>query len=541
MTTANGQAFGGETVISPNATPFVFVSQINASNTGIQVVFINTNLPGISTDVRFEGGFGDLSTPVIQWTSLATNRNGVPTATNLLYVTDQFGSFPTNTLMTNSYTLSGVPVLSPYNYSFFRSFAGFTNLPGSNQSFDTQTLFANIGRVTNAYAALGINVADVSFAPDSTTGPASLTNFPGRISIVASNSLNLSRTKITGPNYISIAASNNFVGSSNATIIVPNMDIDVGSTTGLLQITNLVAPSVPRINGPIDLWSGRWTNTFMVGTNGPFTNTFHILIVDSGLAPTAPVSVLNFTARSTNQATGEPGNVVISDVLNITNSFLIEAENLTVTTNDASALNPTGEINFFNQTADFSVSLPILQNLTNFGVIDIPVNANFTRATPYTSFVNHGLIGGEGMSIFSDYVENTSLGVGIFQVGSVFLTNDSFGALLDGEDGTITVQAGTARLTNDSFLSLGDQTLTANNLTVIGHVFDTSGALTLSVSNSAVDGGAASSNFWTAANGINLLVKPMSGDFLGTTITLTSPAESEVDDTWAGLDLGATS
>ncbi len=43
-------------VTPPNATPFVFTNMVDSSNVTYQVVFINTNLPGIATDVRRQGG-----------------------------------------------------------------------------------------------------------------------------------------------------------------------------------------------------------------------------------------------------------------------------------------------------------------------------------------------------------------------------------------------------------------------------------------------------------------------------------------------------
>ncbi len=427
-------------------------------------------------------------------------------------------------------------------------------MPLLTRQYDAQAIFGTAFPATNAYSALEVNVQPVTFAPDVSAAASTLTNLPGRMAISATNWLDLTRAKITGANYLNLVASNHFVGSSNAQIVIPNMDINVGSTNGMLAISNLVSSSVPRFTGIIDMWSGRWTNvlvTTVAGTNFYLTNTYHVLIVNSGLSPTAPVNVLNFAAASTNTATLAPGNVFISDVLDITNTLLIKSQNLTITTNAPGSQNSTGQLNLLSPDLVWSASLPILQNLTNWGVINIAGTADFdgnrqppyyttSFGEPYLSFVNHGLIITEGNNVSANYFENSSSGIGVFQFGALSFTNSTFGALLYSAAGPITMQAGTALLTNDTILAAnGDVTLNTGNLTAIGHSFQASGSLTLSVSGTLNDGGAVSSNFWFLTNGISLLVKPTTGDFLGTTVTLNAPAGQEVFDVmWAGLDVG---
>ncbi len=154
----------------------VFQTEVRFSpNTYYQVVFINTNLPGIATDVRFEPGFV-ASIPVVQWSTVVTNTSGVPIATNFLYLSDAFGANPTNFLVTNSFTLSGTSILSPFNYSFNRSFPNYTNLPAANMVYDPQTIFANAFVATNAYSALEVNVQPVTFQSDGSAAASSLTN-----------------------------------------------------------------------------------------------------------------------------------------------------------------------------------------------------------------------------------------------------------------------------------------------------------------------------------------------------------------------------
>jgi hypothetical protein len=514
-------------------TAYVWTNQINQSNFIYQVVFINTNLPGISTDVRFQPS-DQASVPVIQWTAIVTNNLGLPTLTNYLYLSDRFGSFQTNFLITNSFSFSSIPEPAPFNFVFNRSFFEYTNLPHGNfPNYDANVIFTNAFPATNAYAAYEVNVQPVSFAPDLTALASPLTNLPGRIQIAATNWLDLTRATVTGANYLNLYAPTHFVGSGGAEIIVPNMDINVGSTNGTLSISNLVAPEVPRFTGIIDMYSARWTNV-VAGV----TNTYHVLIVNSGLSPTSPVSVLNFTGHTTNAGVG----VLISDTLNIVSNFSIDSPSLTVTT--------SGEINLESLSQSWSASIPNLRNLTNFGLIDL-LDASFfytvTNNQPYNAFVNHGDIATGGATVLANYMENTGSisniigGVGLTNLtGLAGLTNFP-GAFLYASEGLLSIQAGTAVLSDGFILSpQGDIAISAGNLIVNTHDIDASGSLTLSVTNVLNDGGAESGNFWQAGDGANLLKVAANGDFLGTTLTLNVPNPgNEVDNVWSAKDLGA--
>lgn len=532
-------------VSPPFASAFVFETPINASNTSIQVVYINTNLPGISTDVRFEGGGGLPATPIIKWEAVITNNLGLLGKTvtvNDLYLSDIFGSFATNFVFTNSFTFTGVPQIVPYNYSFSRSdptLVGYTNLPGANAPFDARVLFGNAFPATNAYSAYGVTLAPVTAIPDPTLPGSTFTNVPGRLLINAGTSLDLTQTKVTGANFLSLVSTNHFAGSANAQNDSPYMDMFLGTTNGMMSISNTVPPFVPRFTGPIDMWSGRWTN---VDANG-FTNTYHILIVNAQFTPTSPVQVLNCGLRST--------NVTISDTLNINNTFLINGNALTITSNTPDAATPYGQVNVLSGDIIWSASLPTLQNLTNFGLISLlnigdfvgkrnpPYFANsFTE--PYMSFINHGLISDSGTSILANYVENS--GVGLIITNDLFIsTTSNNSALIYSSVGPITVNANTAQLVNAGFSApAGDIAIGAGTLMVSNHFLTASGALTLLVTNSMTDGGT-TSNFWSVGDGMNLLVKPATGDLLGTTITNTCPAGLEVINTWAGNDRGASS
>jgi len=236
--------------------------------------------------------------------------------------------------------------------------------------------------------------------PDFNLPGSVISNTPGRIVINADRVLDLTRAKITGPNYMNLVATNHYVGSTNAQISSPYMDINLGSTNGQINITNLVAPLIPRINGPCDLWSGRWTNI----VNG-VTNRYHVLMVNARLAPTAQAFVLNLALRST--------NVVISDRLNVVTNLLITAQSLTLSSNSLGSPTASGELNLSSPNIIWTAGLPLLQSVTNWGIITVPnstyfagvrqtpyYNTNFTQ--PYQNFVNHGSIATSGNITWSN-------------------------------------------------------------------------------------------------------------------------------------------
>lgn len=512
----------------PNALAFANTNQINPSNITYQVVFINNNLTGVTAQVSF-APLDDFAVPVIKWSAVVTNAGQI--ATNTLFLSDYFGAYTNLALVTQNFTISGVPQPSPFNYIFSRGFIGFDTFPAGNtlyrpslfaNAFDTNAPFST----TNEYSAYSVSIGQTTVRPDFNLPGSVISNTPGRIVINADKVLDLTRAKITGPNYMNLLATNHYVGSTNAQIISPYMDINLGSTNGQMNITNLVAPLIPRINGKCDLWSARWTN-IVAGV----TNRYHVLIVDAELAPTAQAFVLNLGLRST--------NVVISDILNVVSNALITAQSLTLSSNSVGSPTSSGQLNLSSANLIWTGSLPLLQSLTNWGVITMPNSAyfagvrqapyfttNFTQ--PYQSFVNHGSISTSGNTTWATYFENSGSGTNPATISSKF--------------GPMVLQAGTAVMSDGSFaVSGGDVNLACGSLSISSQAIVTSGALSLYVTNQITDGGGASNNSWQVSDGFNLPIKPVSGDLLGTTVNNICPAGAEVENLWAGLDFGASS
>jgi hypothetical protein len=255
--------------------------------------------------------------------------------------------------------------------------------------------------------------------------------------------------------------------------------------------------------------------------------------VDSQLSPTAPAQIQDLTLRSTNVAGGD-GNLVISDVLNITRSMMLEAERITVTTNVSGGPTLAGEINLLSTDITWPASTPRLQYLTNAGAIRSG-NAFFfggSRTTPhfssnfnepYIAFVNRGTVTTEGSLIWADYFENT----GTFNAGLSF--------------GSVALESQDTRLTNGSFLSLNaDLSIKTGDLVITNHLLQAGRKIILSISNSITDTGVSNANHWAVGRGFDLLVKPPTGDLLGTTISETAATAVDNIHTWAGEDRGLT-
>jgi hypothetical protein len=527
-------------VVPPEAEAFEYTNQVNPSNFTFQVVIVNTNIVtnGISVSVGFEPGNHGFHIPVIQWAAAVTN--GQTPGTNALYLLDAFGSDTNLALATNGVSLTGLPFLVPTNYTITRFFPDFSFLPTANATYDG-TVFTGLFPITNQYSALGVTIAPVTATPDPSSSVSSITNIPGRIQINASNNLDLTLATITGPNYLNLTATNNFVGSAGAQLIYPYADINLGTTNGTLIVSNLVAPYVARFDGTIDCYSARWTNITAAG----ITNEYHVLIVDAELQPFSPVQLNTLTLRST--------NIYISDILNVASNLLLNAQQVTIVSNACGAANSVGEINILNDNIVWSSSFPVLQNLTNWGLISLSNTvyfegirqnpyypSNFTQ--PYLALVNHGEINCSGVTIWADYFENTGGGVGIITNCDGSTTNATNLAFILSSFGPFNLQCNNAIMTNGAVEVgfIGGINITSGALIISNQTLLANGALTLTVTNLLTDmaTNSVSSNLWQIADGMNLPILPAGGDLRGTTILSTAPGNAKVYNVWAGQDRG---
>lgn len=350
-----------------NSISYIHQDVLGPSNVVTRAVFIEDTSP---TNVYYNVYFGN---------------NGIGTGTATIewigsYQDPVTGNYSSNYLYLNDDYLEGIATNLPYNnnglpenFTVQESTVPLINATPAPVGFMPYPP----GGITNIYVFADINVLSTSESTNQIANGA-ISNFLGRVEISATNDLDLSYSQITGLNYLSLQATNQFDGSVGASIEAPYSDISLGVTNGFLTISNLMTPTFLDWSGNIQAWSTRWLEVDSTGV----TNDYRVLIVGSQLDPTTLAQVQNMMLHGT--------NLVISDSLNIFGSFSADAQNLTVTTNGigVGATSQEGELNINNPGIFFGSSLPNLRNFTNNGAIQfgnlaqLIANSNNVSVTP---------------------------------------------------------------------------------------------------------------------------------------------------------------
>jgi hypothetical protein len=500
----------------PSATAYQnpLVAQ-GPSNNLYQVVFLQNADPSVSANVYFLGD------SIVEWVWRSTNIVTAATQTNHLFLFDSIPSMPTLGVVPNGIGPPSIGYRATYiptNYFFALGDLGFLGAPASPGLFNAIGPSTNMTTEYSAYEALfqptTVIVSDVAGQ--------NYSNAPGRIEITADKQLDLSSSRIAGLNYLRLTAPNNFTNDFKTRILTAVADYNLGVTNATMTVSNLMAPTCPRLDGYVDLFSTRWTNVATVITpfsTNTFTNRYCITMVDSHLTNTAPTSLQNLTLHA-------PTNVIISDLLNVVSSITIDTYNVTLTANGPGAQTPFGQLNFPASPPLGASAFPRLRNLTNYGIISIQNTAAFgapPQSNWLSSFVNHGSVLTLGCSIWATNFEST----GRVEAGP----------------GAINVTATSAVLSNGVFNSTYNSiNLTSGSLFISNQVLNAGLGLTIQATNSLTDGGPASGNVWSAGLfGFSLPYKPATNaSLLGTTINDTAPDWATVPCVWAGQDLGPT-
>jgi len=475
---------------------FVFIQDTSASNVSYNVYFNTGNL-----------GFGG-GNVTIQWAGTYENVATGNSYTNYFYLNDDYALGAS----TNVALVNGVPDNFAFTGSTTPQLVGAFPAPPGFPAVDPFVA----GGITNLYSFGDIQLIPTTESTNAIANGA-LTNFLGRIQISATNELNLASAQITGPNYLSVQSPNQFDGSPGALIQAPFSDLNLGVTNGFLTVSNLLTPQIPDWSGTIQAWNTRWLVANALGG----TNDFRVLIVGSQLNPTTLAQVQNLILHGTN-------SIVISDAFNVMNTFSADAQNLTLTTNGVGigATSLDGELNFGSASILLGTVTPNLRNLTNNGAIRTLNLANFGSSTqPYFNFINNGLVSDQGAAIWADnFVSGGTLSNGI---------------------SSFALQSLTTTLTNGLLAAGANVSITASSLVTSNLVLQSGRSLTLQVTNLLTDTGVTNGNLWSVGGassvGLNLPIKPVAGDLLGTTITNIALANTKVANTWAGQDRGASS
>jgi hypothetical protein len=362
-----------------NSTSYFDVQSSDPSNVVIRAVFVQNNSPGVPYNVYFDGNVGSpgfaIGAAHVEWIGSYVDPATGGTATKYLYLTDDYllGA------STNVFVNGGVPS----NFSFLTSDTSLLAGPAAAGFLNVYT----DGYITNRYSYMNAQLVPQTTATNaSVTNPSgALTNLPGRVQITATKGLNLALAQISGQNYLSLTATNQFDGNEGAQILSPFSDINLGVTNGFLQVSNLLQSALPNWSGSVQAWSTRWVEVI----NG-VTNDFRVMLVGSSdLIPLSAPYVQDLKLHATN-------SLIIADVMNVLRTLSIDTKRLTLTANGIGngAGSAQGELNLLSGNILWPDSLPNLRWLTNNGAIRTLNSANFygndaivtiTPGTPLTA------------------------------------------------------------------------------------------------------------------------------------------------------------
>lgn len=520
VTNINGSVSNILNLPLTNVVQAVFVGLPAADNVSVGVRFFPSTI--------FENPFKTVSVKVAM-----TSTNVVSASPELtsVYLVDTLASETNRSFYTN---FTSIYLLRPQNYLLERRepveyFYGFSG----NADFAPDLLYKTdfvSPVVTNEYAAYSAFVDNIASRPPNIPA-GTVTNLPGRIEVFA-DSLDVSKTRFRADGLLNLNAKH-LINSSNAVVDCENLSYTLGSTNGNLKIQSLAQESVARLKGSNYVWSGLWTNQQnMVFENYDTNSTpparaditnvvevriYAMILYAGDLLTQVPVIVNALVTHST--------NVVVNDTMTVVQSFWIDGQSFTL--NGGITFSNT----FFTDTMGHTVvvslenwvgtNAPSLKFFTNNGTLKIPSEAHFgdDRAVPYDVFVNRGAISAYGQTINSDYSEIA--GVNSAAAGFTLITRSG------------KVEAGS--ITSGSDAQFYADVLKFNQSTV-----ETDSRLDLTVTNSLFDTGGGAGNSFSCRDGFRLLIKPLTGDLLGTSVESVAPTFAQVNHLWAGADRGAS-
>jgi glucuronoarabinoxylan endo-1,4-beta-xylanase len=549
------------TVAITNSSGNLLTNVTLYSNVVEQASFVAVSDPNISAINHFSPALvptNYFQTVAVRFAMVASNVVTLATETDTLYVVDDLASSTNDSLLQNSFIdplssctapsyrpssvivsridpilnigpafASGAPGLGPPPTNFFDILT--TNSLTYSNAFTTVSNSTAVGR-GDLYSA---DAEDLPAPVPSAGEGENISNVAGRITISANN-LDLTRTRMLGLSLITIDATN-LIGSVGAAIDCQNLSYNLGSTTGLINVTNLVEPSVTGLHGTVEEWSGVWTNFIYVIFNNnyapvvannvtnwvltPLTNLVEVdaavTVVDgTGLSSTVPTTVQNLVLTSTNM-------VVSDEYVNVVNDLLFAGSSLTI--NSSSELELSGSLQNWN-----SAIAPNLQYFTNNGFLLIPNNADFggDTASPYVEFVNTGYI-----TAYSQTIHSLDLQI----TGGINDAGGDFSAVAQSMEITGPTFFPYGIYSNSIYAS-GSINLYANTLQLNQAAFFAGNMINFYVTNSLSDNGSASALMCN--NGLNLWIAPRTGSLSGTTVTNIAPGSEEIDNAWAGVDYG---
>jgi hypothetical protein len=441
--------------------------------------------------------------PNVEYSQNGLLVNSVITASKMIGMPD---NFVVTRFKPGEFATGRAPSYQPRGYEFY---LGSQNSPAFIDSYYGF-------RITNI-----VNRAEQSELPVPTLEEADGLLQPGRIVIEADN-LDLRNARIRAEGGVRIKT-RHLVGSTNAVIDCQNLSFDIGNTNGLLVITNMVQEQVERFTGGVKAYSIAWGNNYVTKGLGddPTADTtvnlhYHLLVVDSYLNTSTPVTVNDLTATS--------DKVVFRDPMRITEKLRVNAEHLSIHRDLTLGRETTigsGVFSIFTGQNRWDKTVaPDLLYFTNHARINIPEQAHFgdDREAPYESWVNYGTNNAQDVYVRANTLHNIGR---INAEATINLDADS--AIL--QDGNL--NAGQSLIVKARNLKMRFQTNTVG----ADFILDVSGVLT--------DGGIGADNIIDAKRGIRLERKPARGDLLGTEFRATVADFESQRIHWPAEDRGA--
>lgn len=337
---------------------------------------------------------------------------------------------------------------------------------------------------------------------------------PGRVKISAKN-LDLTDARIRAEGAIWIEA-DHIVSTENAAIDCQNLNLRLGSTNGLLVITNIARANVERLGGSIEANSLAWQNQYTIPVwNGDsfedrnVATHYSLLVVDGSFSLTNDVSVNEMILTSE--------KVVIEDAMKVLSKLSFPtAESLEINNYLKLGTGPTmGQYYWDKRVA------PVLRSLVINGVLDVPEVQKFgtDRDVRYDLWANYG----------TNTAYNTHIDTKVFK-NAGRLTAAEF----------VTVNADNATIEDSRIVTGQGFTFKSQNAKIRNQTNVTSGILSLDVRGILTDGGAPADSYFEAWKGVDVKTKPAKGDLLGSKVLVVATNFTTSVIRWPGEDRGAT-
>jgi len=337
---------------------------------------------------------------------------------------------------------------------------------------------------------------------------------PGRVKISAKN-LDLTDVRIRAEGAIWLEA-DHLVSSKNAAIDCQNLNLRLGSTNGVLVITNIARPNVERFSGVVEASSLAWQNQYTIQVwNGDsfedqnVASHYSILIADGRFSLTNDVHVNEMVLNSE--------KIVIEDSMKVLN-LLSFPKSETIELNNYMKLGtgPTQGQYFWDKRV-----APKLRSLTINGILDVPEVQKFGTDTEsrYDLWLNYG----------TNTAYNTHIDAVTFK-NSGHMSAAEF----------ITITSDNATIENSHIKSGEAFALASKNAKIRNQTNITTGLLSLDVNGTLTDGGAPAGSYFETWDGVELKTKPKMGDLLGTEILVVATNFTSSVVHWMGEDRGAS-